>query len=292
MVIGIIGILVSMLLPAVQAAREAARRTTCANNTKQLALAIHNYHAAFKEFPAGSRRSSPVGFWWGIFPQVLPFMEEGSRYGLIDFGAGQCGEFLKDLQSRTDNGPANSPIETLLCPSDPLGGRSLFSGPTGPLPLSGDVGVVYPANYFGMAGDNDPDIGDTFSGCGGILNGNGIFYTDRAHKIRDVLDGTAQTILLGERGIPFDLGWGWPMCGGDECEHYVTGAQGLFSATNDVAEYFIHLQHFWSYHGDGVHVAMADGSVHFLTYSIDYETYTAHCTRAEHEVIQLDYLGN
>lgn len=290
-VIAIIGVLVGLLLPSVQAAREAARRTSCSNNSKQFALALHNYHSAFNRFPAGSRRSSPRGFWWGMVSKTLPFMEETVRFDSIDFGAGHCGTVMKDIQARGATDSTSSPIAMLLCPSDPMTGQELLSGPTGPLPQSGDVGILYPINYMGMAGSLDSDITDSFSACNGIRNGNGMFYTDANTRFRDILDGASQTIMFGERGIPYDLGWGWPMCGGDECEHYVTSKAGLFMGSHDPQQYYLHLQHYWSWHGDGCHIAMADGSIHFVTFSIDYETYTALSTRDGRETVDAERLA-
>ncbi|MFK8113471.1 MAG: DUF1559 domain-containing protein [Rubripirellula sp.] len=290
-VIAIIGILVGLLLPAVQAAREAARRMSCSNNSKQLALAIHNYHAAFKQFPYGSNRGDTNSFWWGMVSQVLPYMEESTKFQSIDFAAGHCGTHLKDLQAIGATDPASTPIETLLCPSDVRAGRKLLSGPNGPIPQSGDVGYLYPTNYLGMAGSRDSDVSATFSGCRGIRDGNGMFYTDSNLKFRDVLDGTAQTILFGERSIPSDLGWGWPMCGGNECEHYITSNVGLQMGNYKQPEYFLHVQHFWSWHWGGCHLTMADGSVHFVSYQMDYQTFLDLSTRNGHEVIELDYLS-
>ncbi len=287
-VIAIIGILVSLLLPAVQAAREASRRMICSNNSKQFALALHNYHAAFNSFPAGARRSSPYGFWWGMVAETLPFMEEGARFESIDFGGGACGDQLKAIQALGATDPSSAPIYSLICPSDFRTGEQLLSGPNGPLPLSGDVGYLYPVNYMGMAGNVDADITNTYDACGGITDGDGMFYTDVARKFRDVLDGTANTIMFGERSVPEDLGWGWPICGGDECEHYITSKLGLFMGNHEPNEYYLHLQHYWSWHWGGCNIAMADGSVHFITYSMDYEVYTNLATRAGHEVIAAD----
>ncbi len=285
-VIAVIGILVGLLLPAVQAARESARRMQCSNNSKQFALAIHNYHSAFQAFPPGSRRSSPYGFWWGMAAETLPFLEEANRFQTINFGAGACGPHLVDLQSRGANDPGSTPIQTLLCPSDYRSGVELLSGPNGPLPHSGDVGILYPSNYLGMAGSLDGNIDNAFQACDGIRSGDGLFYTDTAHRFRDILDGTAHTIMFGERSIPEDLGWGWPLCGGDECEHYLSAQAGLYMGNHDPSEYYLHLQHYWSWHPGGCHLTMADGSVHFTTYSLDYETYNDLATRAGHEVIR------
>lgn len=286
--IGIIGILVALLLPAVQATREASRKASCGNNSKQFALAIQNYHAAFKTFPPGSYHATPTSFSWGMVSQVLPFLEQAGKFASIDFSQPHCGQHIKDLQTIGAADPSSEPISSLLCPSDPASGQSLLSGPTGPLPFSGDVGVLYPVNYMGMAGSNDPDISSTFTACGGITNGNGIFFSRSKIKFRDLLDGSSHTILFGERSIPRNLGWGWPICGGHECEHYVTSTQGIYPGNYDPNEYFLHLQHYWSWHPGGCHITMADGSTNFVTYSIDYETYLALSTRDGKELIEYE----
>jgi prepilin-type N-terminal cleavage/methylation domain-containing protein/prepilin-type processing-associated H-X9-DG protein len=281
----IIGILVALLLPAVQAAREAARRMSCSNHLRQLTLAIHNYESAFQVMPPGSYHSGPHAYSWGMAAYLLPFMEEAAAFESLDFANPNCGEHIKGIQSTGQNDPSSKPIAMLLCPSDPLSGLSLLSGPLGPLPLSGDCGVLHPANYLGMAGSNDPNVTGTYSGCGGMIDGNGMMYSRSFRKFRDVLDGTSHTMIIGERAIPFDLGWGWPICGGHECEHYVSSALGLLQGNHDPLEYFIHTQHFWSWHPGGCHISMVDGSVKFFNYSIDYNTYLALSTRSGREVI-------
>ena len=294
-VIAVIGILIGLLLPAVQSARAAARRMSCSNNSKQFALALHNYHAAFQAFPSGSTLSSPEGYSWGMVSKVLPFMEQSAGYESIDFSQGHCGEHVKDLQARGGNDPSSHPIAMLMCPSDPNSGRSLLSGPNGPLPNSGDCGLLHPINYLGNAGSLDVDVGNTFQACGGIPDGvgiddgNGMFYNESAKAFRDILDGTSMTILFGERTMPQDLGWGWPICGGNECEHYITTKMGLMNGNDDPAEYYLHLQHYWSHHEGGCHLTYADGSVRFVSYSMDYNIYLDSSTRAGHEVIPSDH---
>jgi len=288
-VIAIIGILVALLLPAVQAAREAARRMSCANHLRQLTLAIHNYESAFKVMPPGSYHTAPHAFSWGLAAYLLPFMEEAAAFESIDFTNPHCGNHIKGIQVTGQNDPSSKPIATLLCPSDPLSGLSLLSGPLGPLPFSGDCGVLHPADYLGMAGSNDPNVTGTFSGCGGMLDGNGMMYSRSFRKFRDVLDGTSNTMLIGERAIPYDLGWGWPICGGHECEHYVSSGLGLLQGNHNPSEYFIHTQHFWSWHPGGCHISMVDGSVRFFNYSINYDTYLSLSTRGGSEVIAADF---
>ena len=288
-VIAIIGLLVGLLLPAVQAARAAARRMSCSNNSKQLALAMHNYHAAFNTFPSGSIHENPGDYSWGMISQILPFMEQGNKFASIDFAAPQCGDHIIDLQARGASDPSSQPINMLLCPSDPSAGNSLLSGPLGPLPLSGDCGVLHPINYLGMAGSNDSDITNTYYACGGMVDGNGMLYSRSEKRFRDVLDGTSNTVFFGERTMPDDLGWGWPICGGNECEHYISSTMGIFLGNYDPAQYYLHLQHYWSWHEGGCHLTFVDGSVRFVPYSIDYNTYISMSTRAGHEVIEIEY---
>lgn len=219
---------------------------------------------------------------------LLPFLEEAAAFESIDFSNPHCGDHIKSIQSTGQNDPSSHPIEALLCPSDPLSGQSILSGPLGPLPYSGDCGLLLPANYLGMAGSNDPNITGTYAGCGGMIDGNGMMYSRSFRRFRDVLDGTSNTMIIGERAIPYDLGWGWPICGGHECEHYISSALGLIHGNHKPAEYFLHNQHFWSWHPGGCHIGMVDGSVRFLTYSTDYQTYLDLSTRAGKEVISAD----
>lgn len=280
-VIAIIGILVALLLPAVQAAREASRRTSCGNNVKQIALAMHNYHDAHKIFPPGSL-DSPLntGYSWGMLMFATPFMEAGNIYNTIDFGIPHCGTQIKSLQAAKKPDPTSTPIKTFICPSDPLGFQVLLSGPTGPHPNSGDVGRVYPGNYLGMAGDNDPNITPTGSACSAILDGNGVFFSRSAIHFHDILDGTSHTVMFGERGISADYSWGWVICGGSKCEQYVTAKPGFLKGNHKPAEYWVHVQHFWSWHPTGGHVGISDGAVRFLPYNLNYNVYKALATRA------------
>ncbi|MEX0818249.1 MAG: DUF1559 domain-containing protein [Pirellulaceae bacterium] len=286
-VIAVIGILVALLLPAVQSAREAARRMSCRNNLKQLTLATHNYHDTFKVFPPGSVHSGPpatfplpVPWSWGMVMLVMPFMEGGNVYDTVDMGTRNGGAEIISLQAAGVPDPTSTLIPFLVCPSDPNGHRSLLSGPSGPLPNSGDAGVLYPGNYLGVSGSTD----DTPAGCLGIANSTGMYYDLSSTRFRDLLDGTSSTLAIGERGIPRDLGWGWLICGGTECEHFISTEEGLAPGDN-VATSLATIQRFWSWHPGGALFSMADGSVQFLSYSIDYNTYIALSTRAGGEIV-------
>jgi prepilin-type N-terminal cleavage/methylation domain-containing protein/prepilin-type processing-associated H-X9-DG protein len=293
-VIAIIGILVSLLLPAVQAAREAARRTECSNNLKQIGLALQLYHETFKRFPPGSSITPADSYSWGALMLLLPFLEQTSAHEGIKFDyyiLGASGE-IKALEAAGQPTPTMQPIKVLICPSDPKGFQQLFSGPTGPLPNSGDCGHLYPGDYLGVAGSlegvnkampiNKCWFSNGISDANGLANG--MFYEASRTNIASVLDGTSNTLAFGERGIAKDLGWGWVIAGGQECEQYLSAERGVFYPSNSTP-YDETLLHFWSYHPGGTHFLFADASVHFLDVSIDYNLLRALATRAGGEPV-------
>lgn len=180
-VIGIIGILIGLLLPAVQAAREAARRMSCQNNLKQLALATHNYESAYGIFPPTS--TATTGF--SAQARMLAFVEQQDLHHLIDytqplttFGSGvtqSLNPLFAGIQDRV--------IPIMLCPSD--------SGN----PFSSAVGVRWAGtNYLLNVGS-----GVGFNYCsGGSVPTDGLFYRGARLGFRDVTDGTSHTVLMAE----------------------------------------------------------------------------------------------
>lgn len=194
-VIAIIGILIALLLPAVQAAREAARRSQCTNNLKQLGLALHNYHDTFGGFPpgwcsksAGGAKLDDVALWgWGAM--VLPFVEQSALHEQL-----RVGEVPLETAVST-SWATYQPLLTQLmpayrCPSDvgPVTnvGRT-FPGydNSGPYELS-------TSNYIGVHRSRGSEIGDH------DVRG-GIFFEDKGIRFRDIRDGSSNTLLLGER---------------------------------------------------------------------------------------------
>jgi prepilin-type N-terminal cleavage/methylation domain-containing protein/prepilin-type processing-associated H-X9-DG protein len=136
-VIAIIGVLVALLLPAVQAAREAARRSQCVNNLKQIGLALHNYHSTHDSFPVGQTQNlaGPVNYlgWmgWSIHAQILPNLEQQPLYNSINFNAISDGYTYGPLNTTA----ANRIVSVFLCPSDaktPRNGVNNYSGSIGP----------------------------------------------------------------------------------------------------------------------------------------------------------------
>ncbi|MCA8985903.1 MAG: DUF1559 domain-containing protein, partial [Planctomycetaceae bacterium] len=183
-VIAIIAILVALLLPAVQQAREAARRSSCKNNLKQLGLALHNYHDTFNVFPPASVRRNvpdPPGNWntsmIGWQARILAFMEQSALYDLIDW------------QREPGNGGTNNTtvrgteVAAYRCPSDP--GTRATTGQT----------TYAPTNYVACTADS----GGFFAGGGSWLNnGRSVLFQNSAVNMRDILDGTSNTMAVSE----------------------------------------------------------------------------------------------
>ncbi len=264
-VIAIIGLLVALLLPAVQKAREAARRVQCKNHLKQIGLALHNYHDAHSVFPMGS--SNPLGNGsWGFLLYLFPYLDQRAAYDSVDFRQSDC--CLEVIASQTATPPRPDPtstfFEVLGCPSDPNSGRMLVSGG-----VTTFCGRLHPGNYLGVSGV-------TLNGCLSNTAGEGMLYTISSRRFRDVVDGTSSTVFVGERTVPDTLEWGWVICGGAECEQYLT-----MTFTPDRRDPTA----FGSWHDGGAHFLLVDGSVHLLSESIDQNTYQHLGTRAGGELV-------
>lgn len=306
-VIAIIAVLISLLLPAVQQAREAARRTQCKNNLKQWGLALHNYLDVTLRFPAGCTISE-----WGPMTQLLPYVDQANAYNQMNFSNDvsgdhwSCGPESARIFAAYPNHPTKNNIAVTICPSDPngsfvsnWGGSSVFS--------TGD--------YVGVAGSTSTSNGGWTAGqwcgqsnCGRqrtqLANPNlypmdgslgnatqGMLWWKSYIKIADVTDGTSNTLFVGERGIDatgsYVAGSG---CTGCEGNGYIPIGQGLGLAPLPVttgvgAGYKPNdVRTFWSYHSGGLHFLMVDGSVRFLNNSMNYNTLLSLSTRSGGEV--------
>jgi prepilin-type N-terminal cleavage/methylation domain-containing protein len=181
-VIAIIGILVALLLPAIQAAREAARRSQCSNNLKQIGIAMHNYHDTFGSFPSGFITSK--GWGWGAL--ILPFVEQQGLYDKLR-------PTERTLQHALDHslGHTRTRINGYLCPSDTVPGNDRNGHDNNKMTASGDKQAVGYSSYVGMKGwDNKDNENDST---------NGIFFQNSSIEFSDILDGTANVIMIGER---------------------------------------------------------------------------------------------
>jgi len=205
-VIAIIAVLVSLLLPAVQQAREAARRTQCKNNLKQLGLALHNYHDSYNLFPPGwiydSTRSATAfgGNMWGWNAFILPMMDQGNVYNTINFSAGFPGGLTAagaDQQEGVGSlhGAEFASIPTLLCPSNRGLATAFYRGSGASGNNSGTRGLGGRSNYVGVNGgllvDRTPAT--VLNAQGGVFGGNSKV------GIRDITDGTSNSFLVGEK---------------------------------------------------------------------------------------------
>lgn len=178
-VIAIIAILVALLLPAVQQAREAARRSECKNNLKQLGIAIHNYTTAHRVLPPGAAvdltvTSTGNNGSWGVHGRVLPFIEQGNLYDNVNLTTAW------DFQSAI----SGLKVPVFSCPSDPGSDRIRDPG-------SGKA-LLYPTTYgfnYGRWFVFDPTNGN---------GGDGLFFPNSKLSFRDATDGTSNTLLIAE----------------------------------------------------------------------------------------------
>ncbi|MBM4088759.1 MAG: DUF1559 domain-containing protein [Planctomycetes bacterium] len=258
-VIAIIGILVALLMPAVQAAREAAHRMQCKNNLKQLGLAAQCYHDALTSFPPGfmaiDHQGRVAGGWaWGVY--LMPYIEQNPLQDRLSVT-------MYTLSQVVDN-PALLPLlQTRLavftCPSSPMGPLREFLGPGSQM--------VSTANYTCCRGFY------MFSGATNLTKrNNGVFYAQSATRLRDVIDGTSNTFAIGERTVlPADAQdpKKWPSwCG--------PGGLGIGATVSScVAVKMNHptdMHAFSSHHPNGANFLYVDGSVHFLLDSIHSNT--------------------
>lgn len=288
-VIAIIAILIALLLPAVQQAREAARRTQCKNNLKQIGLALHNYHDIFSTFPPGytargvnagdpvSSETGP-GFAWSF--AILPQIDQANLVNSIDtnLNADDAGN-LAIAQSTV--------LAQFLCPSDPA--PTFFS------PASTGVATVElpSSSYPGIFG-----YGSVTMNAG---QSTGVFYRNSRTKFRDITDGTSNTFCVGERRHQHDF-----VDGATPVESHSTwyaaipgltrsaGMTGMMSTLEEGPGSMIlghvgqtmgaiqmhsnpnqtnHVVHFSSQHTGGVQFLLCDGSVHFLSENADYSIF-------------------
>ena len=271
-VIAIIGVLVALLLPAVQAAREAARRAQCMNNVRQLGLGVTNYESAFKRFPSGWvdwRQTTKPG--WSASHALLPYIEQSNIYNLVD---------AKSPIDAAVNMPyLQTVIPTFICPSDP--GESIFQ-------LGADTGVdedgghnidvgpklfrIAKSNYVGGFGTLEID---EFP-----YKGDGVFFGNSFIRMRDMIDGVSNTFIFGERGSKL---------GGSLWHGYIenaAGASARFLGTTDHVPNSPagHFDDFSSYHTGGTHFIFGDCATKYLSNNVDLEIFRALATRAGGEV--------
>lgn len=292
-VIAIIAILIALLLPAVQQAREAARRSTCKNQLKQFGTALHNYHSTFNVLPfatisgnnatVGGGTSNTRQSW---FHMILPYIDQAPLYDKIK-------PRIQGNQFPGGWPEATTIVPVAMCPSDPNNSKTTQQG--------------FHGNYL-------PCHGSTHAGGGGFPKLNGMFYPISSTKFRDVTDGLTNTVMMGEIRLQKDSisasGAGNVVCGGthDLRGRYYNTRHGNATFTTlrppntsvgDKAQYCngtpqvpcrqcstndneVHAR---SHHTGGVHISLGDASVRFISDNIDTNLFRALGTRAGGETI-------
>jgi prepilin-type N-terminal cleavage/methylation domain-containing protein/prepilin-type processing-associated H-X9-DG protein len=305
-VIAIIAILISLLVPAVQKVRSAAARLQCANNLKQIGLALHSYHGTNKQFPPGyvdgntdpaSTPDNDVGPGWGWASFLLPDLEQGNLYRQINFN--------QPVGSGVNAQVSQWPLAVHQCPADPYQQSfpvydSSFTNPIATLAHGNYVGCNGWEECFNGASGN-PQPGPGADGLAGLYGpaGRGLFYRNSRTRIAEVTDGLSNTIFVGERSSDHAPStWTGAVAGG-RCPAWMAG-QAVYSPppgpaydNADFGEALIfahtnatHLPNadfpiydpdtFYSMHtGQGANFLFGDGSVHFLTNGINPNTYQA-----------------
>ena len=299
-VIAIIGILVGLLLPAVQAAREAARRMQCSNNLKQLALAFHNHHDAYKAFPTGGQEKTGGRYLIGWPGKIFPYFEQGNLRNTIDAMTAGVNtdvtvngvtttatalDFIMPWRFRAaphngDNPIFESPIPTFVCPSSELGTQS----PDAWNANNPDIRAIYQGalHYRVSAGASTVALVQGTQGRHQWYNKSGVMYPECKTTFGTITDGSSNTILLGEtssilgRGL-FTRNWGsiQPWTWGYYAYPASATKGWLFIdhkivtyPINYKGSYFTNETPFTSNHTGGAMVALADGSVHFFSQSM------------------------
>ena len=314
-VIAIISVLVSMLLPAVQQAREAARRSQCRNNLKQIGVALHNYHDACRVFPPGyvdlngnpnSTPDNDLGSGWGWATFLLPYMDQGPLYNQINFNVG--------VGLGTNKQLSQTALPAFQCPSDGMQDPfavydSSFGTPITTVAHSNYVGCNGWIECFGGAGGN-PQPGPLADGLNGTFGkaGVGLFYRNSKNSAANVTDGLSNTIVVGERSSNHAPStWTGAITGG-RCPAWMAQNTGPYAPppgpaydNADFGEALIfahcnatHLPNadfpvfdpdvYYSFHTGGCHFLFGDGSVRFISSSVNGPTYQALATIAGGEV--------
>ena len=280
-VIAIIAILISLLLPAVQQAREAARRTQCRNNLKQLGLAAHNYHDVYRTFPRAyygwdveDTEQEQHGYGWGTM--LLPYLDQANVYNQIapNFGLNMINNDPNDPgifeQASIDNGGGSGALNAedtvlraFLCPSSTI--NTTVQG------LSDDWKNGFAvSNYAACQGPEIPADADE-QGIFGNRNGFAVHT-----RLSQVTDGSSNTILFGEKANPRAEGtkdqpiWAGTT-GEDEQVLFKTEFSDFINEPVDAVDPSDDSA--WSFHTGGVLMTFGDGSVHFISENIDSVTY-------------------
>ena len=261
-VVAIVGLLVALLMPTIQSARESARRSACQNNLRQIGLALHAHHDLHGVLPRGGLLPPAAGLSWTS--ATLPFLEEQALFDRLDKKV-----VYTDAANRAWG---KTVLPSLICPSSP---RNSLYRPTADLPSSS--GVQYArTDYSAMNGEralraknatNNPE--------------RGAMLFKRALPLSAITDGTSKTILIGE--APEGMHGVWI-----STRNLLDQSAPINKAATTAKQYIFHDfgQELSSHHFGGAFAAFADGSVHFLSETMENRTLAALCSRAGGEMLE------
>jgi len=303
-VIAIIAILIALLLPAVQQAREAARRTQCRNHMKQLGLALHNYHDVFNRFPIGTRGHVPSGAWscvnWRV--GILPYLDQAPLYNRLNFND----SFLSSASTTNGLVLTSLSVPAYQCPSStlsPFANTGAYNN-AAPFQIHSYVGV--------MGAVNDPVSGALLPAArstnySGHYIDNGMLVANASMNMRDCTDGSSNTIIVAEQsGVNgpsgpdvrsgYYGGWvGVNFMGPGNSTNTVTdlwciGISALAYNINTPSqvgsdEPYDANTNWTSFHEGGIHVLMTDGAVRFVSENINMGTLRALAIRNDGVVV-------
>ena len=283
-VIAIIGVLIALLLPAVQAAREAARRSQCVNNLMQIGIALQNYESAHEVLPPGvveldkPVKGRPRGYQFGWIPQILPYLEARNLYNTLNF---------QTSVYHAANATARSiHLNVLMCPSEPYASFNTWG--TAPVIESDDseVGTGTPAPF------SAPPAGSSYAGCYNdaeapiAATNNGVFFLNSAIAYDDVKDGPSRTIFVGEVRADRAPTRGWATGTSATLRNTGTPPNGPVKAAPGGPP---PVGGFGSHHTGGANFAFGDGSVRLLKAFINPRVYRQLGNRADGGVFNDDF---
>jgi prepilin-type processing-associated H-X9-DG protein len=307
-VIGIIAVLVGLLLPAVQSAREAARRVQCTNNLRQIGIALHNYHVAISAFPPGYLSVvdrvtfDNDGPGWGWAAQALNQLEQTALFNSINFRVG--------IELPANQTARLTQLLSFFCPSDAtrLDTFTVVDTATTGTSAGNPICDVASSNYVGSFGSGDPSslyplvINDD-NRPPGRDHGDGIFFRDRSVTIAQITDGTSQTFAVGERSqnlsratwtgaitnasvpiVALQAEAGLDPEGGGALVLSHTGEGHGPNSPSGLA----HADQYWSRHPGGANFLFVDGSVRFIKEQIGFTIFRALATRGAAELLSAD----
>jgi prepilin-type N-terminal cleavage/methylation domain-containing protein/prepilin-type processing-associated H-X9-DG protein len=274
-VIAIIGVLVALLLPAIQAAREAARRVSCVNNITQLGIAVHNYEFHHEVLPSGvinpegPIRNEPIGEHVSWIVTILPYFEQNALYSRFNIELGAYAPENAEVRG--------AQIESIRCPSYP--------GPD----YSDDGRTIANSNYAACYNDSEAPID---------VKNNGLMFLNSRVRYSDIFDGSSNTLLLSEFRYPEEGLLGW--VSGTRATlrntsmiekprpRYARNAQGAAIEEETPQDPFF-VGGFSSTHAGGINASFADGSTRFVTSQIDPTILRLYGNRSDGEIIKSEY---